>query len=150
MKLTSIVLFLSLFTSCADDSEFRSGSSRVSQQSSDSEEPGFSENLEADDNVESVAPEQNQCVEGKGGRIFVSHDEWVFSNTGFEKAPAAKQFALNLVNWLTKCGRESNHKFHAFSNDFSLNESDLNSIFSQKNYSYSSGVSGFDFSVKTL
>ena len=73
-----------------------------------------------------------------------------FSDTGFESAPLAANFAINLVTWLTKCGRTSNHKFHAFSDDFSLNGSGLSEVFSKQDYSYSTGTDNFDFSLNNL
>ncbi len=56
------------------------------------------------------------------GKIFVNHDEWTISNTGFSSAPDTGLFVQNLTNWFTG-GTSGN--FLAYSTNFCLTESTL-------------------------
>lgn len=51
------------------------------------------------------------------GKIFVSHDEWVFSDYAFGVAPDTGRSAVNLAAWFTE-GR--NGRFLAYSSNFGL------------------------------
>jgi hypothetical protein len=58
------------------------------------------------------------------GRIIVNHDEWTTSDFGFSQAGAnAATFARNVASYLNPVGGPGN--FLAYSDDFSLTESDL-------------------------
>ena len=35
------------------------------------------------------------------GKIVVAHDEWIFSDIGFEHAPSTEQLALNIATFFT-------------------------------------------------
>jgi hypothetical protein len=56
------------------------------------------------------------------GKIVVNHDEWPLSDHGFDLAPDAATFAVNVASWFTG-GRHGN--FLAYSNDFGLTGAEL-------------------------
>lgn len=60
------------------------------------------------------------------GRIFLCHDEWLLSDTGFAQSPEnSARFVDNLTQWFLEQSGKRTGSFHALSSDFSLNQARL-------------------------
>lgn len=75
--------------------------------------------------------------------IVVNHDEWTLSNTGFSQAADTSTFVQNLVS-------EFGPQIHAYSDNFSYNQSSLSNAMAAAGATYTSGTAGFDFTVANL
>ena len=125
-----LILCISLMLSCASESQFSSSSKKISEASDLQMEP-------------------DPCEEASAGRIVLTHDEWLFSNKGFSEGSDTAAFLRNVSEWLRKCNRQTGNKFHAFSKDFSLNESGLAQVLSNSGYTFTVGLD-FDPSINNL
>lgn len=76
------------------------------------------------------------------GTIFVSHDEWTLSNTGFANAADTGQFVSNLVG-------EFGTTIHAYTNNFGFTQSSLASAMSSAGATYTTGT-GFAFNLANI
>ena len=81
--------------------------------------------------------------ESEATTIFVNHDEWTLSNSGFGAAPDTGTFVANLV-------AEMGPKIHAYSNNFGFNQSSLASAMASAGATYTVGIAGFDFTLGNL
>ena len=150
LKFIATIVTVLISFSCSDQSSNFNGSRSSSQKSpAPAELDAFENDGKFTKDEQLTKDEQEECREGDQGRIIVSHDEWTFSNQGFDEAPDTGRYIKNIVGWLKSCGKSTNNKFHALSNDFSLNESELASIMSQSSYSYTKGVDE-DLSLENL
>ena len=150
LKFITTIVTVLFSLSCSDQGSDFSGSRSSRQKSpAPAELDAFANDDQFTKDEQITKDEKEECREGDQGRIIVSHDEWVFSNTGFDEAPDAGRYIKNIVGWLRSCGKSSNNKFHALSDDFSLNESALANIMSQNSYSYTKGVNE-DLSLENL
>lgn len=81
-----------------------------------------------------------------GGKLVVANDEWTLSNTAFAALPQdTRAFALNLAQYFDEGGR----KFHAFSTNFGLTQSELINTLTGAGYTYTTGT-GITFDIDTL
>lgn len=76
------------------------------------------------------------------GTVFVNHDEWTLSNTGFTNAPTTGQFVSNLV-------AEFGPVIHAYSSNFGFTESSLSGAMSSAGATYTTGT-GITFDLPTI
>lgn len=76
------------------------------------------------------------------GTVFVNHDEWTLSNTGFANAPTTGQFVSNLVE-------EFGPVIHAYTSNFGFTESSLLSAMSTAGATYTTGTS-ITFNLPTI
>ena len=143
--LATIITTLAIGACSDQNSAFNASTSSRKKRPVEDELGAFGETFEEAEEKE----KEKECQEGNQGRIIVSHDEWAFSNTGFDEAPDAEIFIKNITNWLRTCGKTSNNKFHALSTDFSLNESSLANIMRENSYSYTQGTNE-DLAVENL
>ena len=142
--LTTIITILAIGACSDQNSAFNASTSSSKKKPVEDKLEAIGQKFEQEEEEE-----VEECQEGIQGRIIVSHDEWTFSNTGFDEAPDAEIFIKNITNWLRTCGKKSNNKFHALSNDFSLNESSLANIMRENSYSYTQGTNE-DLTVENL
>ena len=90
--LTTIITTL-VIGACSDqNSAFNASTSSRKKRPVEDELEAFGETFEEAEEKE----KEKECQEGNQGRIIVSHDEWVFSDTGFDKAPDAAIFIKTL------------------------------------------------------
>jgi hypothetical protein len=83
------------------------------------------------------------AAEAEAATIFVNNDEWTFSNSGFEIAPAGTAtFVSNLVG-------EMGPKIHAYSNNFGFTGDKLATAMSNAGATYTTGT-GFDFTLPNI
>ena len=81
------------------------------------------------------------------GKIIVNHDEWTFSNGGFDAYPTdTNNFALNVANSFT-CGKPGN--FLVYSTNFGLTQSTLASTMTGAGHTWTVSTS-VDFSLPNL
>jgi hypothetical protein len=73
-------------------------------------------------------------IPGQAGKIVVTNDEWMLSNTGFSGSNDPGQFALNVANWFT--GSPSGKDFLVYSNNFGLTQSSLVSVMTGAGYTW--------------
>ena len=142
--LTTIITILAIGACSDQNSAFNASTSSSKKKPVEDKLEAIGQTFEQEEEEE-----VEECQEGNQGRIIVSHDEWAFSNTGFDEAPDAEIFIKNITNWLRTCGKTANNKFHALSNDFSLNESSLANIMRENSYSYTKGTNE-DLAVENL
>ena len=153
MKYLFLILFF--FVSCSQDSSFNLPGLVKSNKNTDQIDGEYQNNDDSfdydDDSIlEKVEePEEPECKDGSKGRILLAHDEWLFSNTGFNNGSDTSPFILNAVSWLRKCDRRQGNKFHAYSGNFSLNESKLQEVLSSAGYTYSVGTD-FELSLDKI
>ncbi len=81
------------------------------------------------------------------GKIVVNNDEWTLSNTGFSNSSDAGVFATNVAAWFL--GGSGSGKFHAYSTNFGLTESNLATAMTNAGHTWSTGT-GITFDLATL
>jgi hypothetical protein len=81
-------------------------------------------------------------AESEAATIFVNHDEWTLSDTGFGNAPDTGTFVSNLV-------AEMGLRIHAYSTNFSYTGSSLASAMTNAGATYTTGT-GFAFTLDNI
>jgi len=82
------------------------------------------------------------AAESDAATIFVSHDEWTLSNSGFTQAADTGKFVANLV-------AEMGPKIHAYSGNFGFTQSSLASAMASAGATYTTGT-GFAFTLENI
>ena len=82
------------------------------------------------------------AAESEAATIFVNHDEWTLSNTGFSLATDTGTFVSNLV-------AEMGPTIHAYSSNFSFTGSSLATAMSNAGATYTTGT-GFAFTLDNI
>ncbi len=95
--------------------------------------------------TQALSPESSQTPQI--GKIVVNADEWTLSNTGFKEAPDTATFVTNIAKWFT--GGRSTGKFHAYSTNFGLSESELAQTMATAGYTWTVG-NNMKFDLPTL
>lgn len=81
------------------------------------------------------------------GKIVLANDEWTLSNTGFTNAPTSTtDFVENVTAWF---GGGGGGTFHAFSTNFGLTGTFLDTAMSNAGHTYTTGF-GPSFDLATL
>jgi hypothetical protein len=80
------------------------------------------------------------CKKKNKGRIIVSNDEWVLSDTGVRNSPDALTFAKNVALWLGGCEGRNHGVFHAYSTNFGVTEPSLRNALISQGHSWTTGL----------
>ncbi len=86
-------------------------------------------------------------LSAQAGKIVVNHDEWTISNTGFSAPNDPGVFMDNVVRWFTGGGVGT---VHAYSDNFSYNQSSLATALGNAGHTYTTGVAPPVFDLVTL
>jgi len=81
------------------------------------------------------------------GKIFVSHDEWTLSDSGFRVAPDAARFAQNLAFWFT--GGRPGH-FLVYSSSFGLTGKSLEHTIKSAGHTWTRATMKGPLTLQTL
>ncbi len=81
------------------------------------------------------------------GKIVVNGDEWTLSDAGFQYRPDAATFILNIAKWFSGEGKKG--KFHGYSSNFGLTQSQLADILTKAGYTWTVGKN-IPFDLPTL